>query len=107
MALKDNINRIHIDLLNNFNSVEIKEGSDIKNGNFIKLLISDNNRVLDLSIRKRDLELNRFNWTYKSNPLVENSHLVERISDISSFTNDIKDIFENKRFDSEYIKTIN
>ena len=41
MNLKQNINRIHIELSNNFDEVNLSEKSDIKLGNYIELSILD------------------------------------------------------------------
>lgn len=48
-----------------------------------------------------------FNWSYFSNPLDENSHLVERSSSVDSFANDVKDIFEKNRFSEDYLREVN
>lgn len=106
MPLKDNINKIHIELLNEYSDVSINEGTDKKTGNFINLIITENKKVLDIKINKRDLEFLQFNWGYKSDPSNENSFLVERNSELSSFLSDVKDVINNNRFDSEYIKNI-
>ena len=106
MALKENINKIHIDLLHKYEDITLNEGSDLQNGNYISLIIKDSDKELNIKIKKENLELNDFDWIYKSNPNNEDSHLVERRSNINFFLDDVKDIFEKERFDSEYIKTI-
>lgn len=104
--LKENINKIHLDTLNSFQEVHIFEKSSLKHGNYIELSINENGKNLVALIKKSDLESNNFNWSYKSNPNDDNSMLVERNSSVQGFTNDVKDIFEKNRFDSEYIKSI-
>ncbi len=37
MNLKQNINRIHIELQNNFNDVKLLEGSNLKYGNYFEI----------------------------------------------------------------------
>ena len=107
MNLKHNINKIDVELSDIFESVTISEGSDINTGNYVKLSIIEGNKEARVIIRKSDLDNDRFNWKYYSNPLNENSDLVERTSVVDSFVSDIKDIFEKNRFDSDYIENIN
>ena len=83
MNLKQNINRIHIELSNNFDEVIIFEKSDIKLGNYIELSILEGDKNLKLIVSKTDLEGDNFNWKYFANPLNENSDLVNRNSSIS------------------------
>jgi len=106
MNLKQNINRIHIELSNSFDEVNISEKSDIKLGNYIELSILEGNKNLKVQISKTDLEGDNFNWQYFANPLNENSDLVNRNSSVTLFTEDVKDIFEKNRFNSEYIESI-
>lgn len=105
--LRENINKIHLEVLNSFQEVLIFEKSSLKHGNYIELSINEGGKNLVALIKKSDLESNNFNWSYKSNPNDENSMLVERNSSVQGFTNDVKDIFEKNRFDSDYIKSIN
>jgi len=106
MNLKQNINRIHIELSDNFDEVNLSEKSDIKLGNYIELSILEGNKNLKVQISKTDLEGDNFNWQYFANPLNENSDLVNRNSSVSLFIEDVKDIFEKNRFNSEYIESI-
>lgn len=104
MNLKENINKIHFELSNQFDSVEINEKSDIKIGSYFEILVKESNKELKLIATKKDLENNNFDWKYLSNPLNENSFLVERTSSVDKFVGDVRDIFEKNRFDSDYIK---
>jgi len=106
MALKEYINRIHSDLSNNFDGVSIEEKSSLNLGNYIEFSITESNKQCSVMIKKVDIESKQFNWLYKSNPLKEDSHLVERTSNVEGFLNDVKDIFEKNRFDSDYINEI-
>ena len=54
MNLKQNINRIHIELSNNFDEVIIFEKSDIKLGNYIELSILEGDKNLKLIVSKTD-----------------------------------------------------
>lgn len=103
MNLKQNINRIHNDLSNNFGEVVVSEKSNIEFGNYIELSILEGNKNLKIIITKTSLENDKFNWKYYANPLNEGSDLVDRNSSIGLFIEDIKDIFEKNRFNSEYI----
>lgn len=104
MKLRENINKIHFELSNQFDSVEINEKSDIKIGSYFEILVKESNKELKLIATKKDLENNNFDWKYLSNPLNENSFLVERTSSVDKFVGDVRDIFEKNRFDSDYIK---
>lgn len=107
MSFRENINKIHFDISNGFKDVSIVEKSNHKYGNYVEMSINESGKSLIIIIRKSDIESNKFNWSYKSNPNDENSFLIERNSSIDHFINDVKDIFEKNRFDSDYIKTIN
>jgi hypothetical protein len=107
MDLKHNINKVHGDLLNNFNDVKIVEKSSLEMNNYFELSVLENNKELKLIIRKNDIENNIFNWKYYSNPLNMDSYLIERVSSIGNFYNDVKDILEKNRFNEDYLKEIN
>jgi hypothetical protein len=106
MNLRDNINKIHIELSNKFESVNISEKSSLTYGNYFELSITEGNKNVKAIISKTDLEGNKFNWKYYSNPLNESSDLVDRTSMVEGFQSDISDIFEKNRFDSDYIENI-
>lgn len=106
MNLKQNVNKIHIDLSNNFEEVNISEKSDLTYGNYIELSVTEGNKNLKMIVTKRDIENYNFNWKYFANPLNENSDLVDRSSTLDGLVNDVKDIFEQNRFNSEYIESI-
>ena len=106
MNLKQNINRINGELSNNFDEVSVSEKSDIKRGNYIELSILEKNKNLKVIISKKDLEGDKFNWEYFANPLNESSDLIQRNSSVSLFIEDVKDIFNKNRFNSEYIESI-
>lgn len=102
MSLKENINKIHYDLTTRFGEVSITEKSSLKFGNYFELSVLENNKEVKLILKKNDVENYNFNWSYYSNPLKEDSYLVERCSNVDSITLHIQDIFEKNRFDSEY-----
>lgn len=106
MSLRQNINKLHFDLTNKFEEVTITEKSDLKIGNYFEILVKESNKELKLIATKKDLEKNTFDWKYFSNPLNENSFLVERNSSVDKFVGDVRDIFEKNRFDSDYIKVL-
>jgi hypothetical protein len=107
MYLKQNINKVHGDLINNFNGVSILEKSSLEMSNYFELSILENNKELKVIIKKSDIANMTFNWKYYSNPLDINSHLIERKSSIDNFYNDVKDILEKNRFDKDYINMLN
>jgi tRNA U34 5-carboxymethylaminomethyl modifying GTPase MnmE/TrmE len=106
MKLRDNLNKIHISLINNFKSVSLEEKSSLEHGNYVNLTINEENKSLVMIVSKKDLENNIFNWKYKSNPDDVMTCLVERTSSIEGIIEDIKDIFEKDRFDREYLKKV-
>jgi hypothetical protein len=105
MKIKENLNKIHFLLSDKFD-VELNEKSNLKLGNYIEFIIKENNKELKAFIRNIELNKNIFNWNYFSNPLDEKSLIVERRSSVNNFINDVIDIFEKNRFDSDYIKKI-
>lgn len=107
MDLKQNINKIHFDISNQFKISKIEEKSNIKYGNYIEISVKENKKNIVAIIKKEDLNNNKFNWSYKSNPNLEESNMVQRSSTVKRFTEDLSDIFEKSRFDKDYIKNIN
>jgi hypothetical protein len=105
MIIKQNLNKIHFLLSDKFN-VELNEKSDLKIGNYIEFIIREDNKEIKASIKKSELNNNNFNWNYLSNPLNESSTIVERFSSVDGFINDIVDIFQKNRFDSDYLEKI-
>jgi len=103
MSLKKNINRIHYLLSDKFESVDIKEKVSNSVGDYIEISVKEDLEC-KMIIKKKDLESDYFKWRYFSNPNDNNSFLIERISGVETIVNDIEDIFNKKRFDSEYIK---
>lgn len=105
MNLKSNINKIHSDIILNYEDVKIEEKSSLEFGEFVEITAVNENKKLVLIVSKRELDSNTFNWRYYSNPN-QKSHLVERTSSVNNMINDIKDIFEKNRFDSDYISSL-
>lgn len=106
MSLKVNINKIHSDLLQNFEQVEISEKASLRFGEYVEIKALNENKELIIIVEKRQLESDKFTWSYYSNPK-SLDFLVERVSTVSDLINDVKDIFEKNRFDEEYLKEIN
>lgn len=104
MQFKSNLNRIHFLLTESFDKVSIMEKYDQKLGNYIELSILENIEC-KVVIKKKDLISENFNWIYLTNPLMKDSDTISRKSSIDSFTSDIKDIIDNKKFDIDYINT--
>lgn len=107
MELKYNINKIHSDLLSNFEEVRIDEKSDKKFGNYFLISAINEGKEVKLILTKKSVESGNLNWSYYSNPLKEDSLLVERTSSIVDITTDVKDVIVKNRFDEEYITSIN
>jgi hypothetical protein len=107
MGLKSNVNKIHLDLLHNFEVVQMQEGANKKFGNHISIIVKKDNKEISAIIEKSALEKEQFVWRYMSNPEDENSFLVERNSSIHNILSHFKDILDNNKFDKEYIKSRN
>lgn len=107
MDLKYNINKIHSDFQSNFEEVKIEEKSDKKFGNHFLISAINEGKEVKLILTKKSVESGNLNWSYYSNPLKEDSILVERSSSIANITNDVKDVIVKSRFDEEYISNIN
>ena len=107
MELKYNINKIHSDFLSNFDEVKIDEKSDKKFGNYFLISAINEGKEVKLILTKKSVETGNLNWSYYSNPLKDDSLLVERTSSIADITNDVKDVITKNRFDEEYISSIN
>jgi len=106
MSLKVNINKIHSELLNNFDEVEIYEKASLEFGEYVELKATYENKEIIIVVEKRQLEMDKFLWSYYSNPKTKN-YLVERSSSIDGIIEDVKDVFNKNRFDEEYLKEIN
>lgn len=107
MNLKQNINKIHSDLLSSFKDVNISEKESLQMGNYFEITVNEGKKELKAIVTKRDLENSFFNWRYYSDPDGELSHLVERDGSVDNFASVVKDIFDKNRFDSDYLKRIN
>lgn len=106
MSLKYNINKVHSNIKELFKETDIKEKSDRKFGNYFELNIISESKKLRIIVNKKDIEGNVFNWKYYSNPLNEDSYLVERTSNLDNILEHVKDIFNKNRFDEDYLKNI-
>lgn len=102
MEFKSNINKLHYIISEDFKEVDISEKSSLEYGNYFEISIKENLEC-KVIIKKKDIESKTFNFLYSSNPLIENSNLIERTSSIELFSETIKDIIDNKRFDIDYI----
>lgn len=107
MELKYNINKIHGDFLSNFEEVKIDEKSDKKFGNYFLISAINEGKEVKMILTKKSVETGNLNWSYYSNPLKDDSLLVERTSSIADITTDVKDVITKNRFDEEYISSIN
>jgi hypothetical protein len=109
MDFKSNINKIHSDLLllkNIGETVTLKECSDKQFGNYFELNVEFGGMKSRIIIEKTDIENQLFRWRYYANPNDESVGLVERSSTIDGFVNDLLNVFEKKRFDSNYLLQI-
>jgi len=105
MEFKANLNKIHYLLTEQFNNVEVKEKANQKLGAYLEFSVKENLECKFL-IRKADLETGNITFLYLTNPLNESSHVIARTTTVDTFADSIKDIIQNKRFDSEYLDNI-
>lgn len=106
MSLKENANRIHANLLDLYDTVEVFEKSEKDTGNYLEYRVINENKELIIKIVKENLNSNMFSWSYLSNP-DDDSSLVERFSSVDAIGAATLDIFEKNRFSSDYLKKIN
>jgi hypothetical protein len=109
MNLKSNINKIHSDLLmleGIGETITIEEKSSNEFGNYVEISATHLGLTARLVIEKSDIEGGHFRWRYYSNPKDESVGLVERFSTIDGFVIDVLDVFEKRRFDSDYLTEI-
>lgn len=106
MDLKSNVNKIHSDLLNNFEDVKITEKSSKEIQEYIEFSVIREGKEVIIVATKKELSNHNFSWSYYSNPQ-KKDFLVERNSNVDSLLNDVEDIFNRNRFDSEYLENIN
>lgn len=100
--LKLYVNKIHSNLQERFKSVEVKELSSKKWGNYLQIEVNEN-YLVKMIVPYSQIGPNNLNWSYSSNPDDEKSSLVERSSSISNISKDVDDIIKNKRFDKKYL----
>jgi hypothetical protein len=105
MSIKLNINKIHGGLCELFGEVSVKERSSVEKGNYFELVAEKDGMKAVIVIAKKSVENERFQWGYYSNP-ESMDHLVERVSRIETISTDVEEIFEKKRFDSDYLSQI-
>jgi hypothetical protein len=106
MDLKSNINRIHSDLTNTFDSVLISEKANSKMGNYFEIVICEGFAEAKVIVKYNNLGASVVHWSHYSNPLDNESTLIDRSSLLENLSYDIKEIFEKNRFSSEYIKVL-
>jgi hypothetical protein len=106
MDLKTNINKIHVELQNEFELVEISEKSSISFQEYVEIKTVNEGKELIMIIEKKQIQNKKFNWKYYSNP-IKKDYLVERSSDIDDFVDHVVDIFNKNRFDEKYLENLN
>jgi len=104
--IKVNINKVHGDLVNNFEEVMISEKSNKDFGNYFEISTIKESKEVKLIITKKNIENNKFSWSYYSDPTDSNSYLIERVSTIDTIVSDIEDIIVKNRFSEEYVSKI-
>jgi hypothetical protein len=105
MDIRYNINALHSELCSQFSDVTISEKTNKMIGNFIEISVNEKYQV-KMIIPVKNLVTENVTWFYYTNPVNE-SDLIEKNSNIRSTSHIVKDIINNKRFDSEYVSSIN
>jgi len=101
-----NINIIDWDLKQKFENVKITEKSKKSDFYFeisLKSKVEGVNIPLVLEISKNELLNNTINWRYLAS--ASEDEKITKVSEIKNLSKDIQDIFENKRFDKDYLNT--
>jgi Holliday junction resolvasome RuvABC endonuclease subunit len=114
--IKLNINKIDFDLKNKFENVIIEEKSS---GNRFYFEISANSEFFNVNenkkfnrvevkvfINKSDITSSNIKWSYLSNPLIESSHIIERVSKIDSISQDIFEIITEMKMSKDYFDSL-
>lgn len=104
--MKININKVHGDLVGRFEEVSIAEKANKDFGNYFELSASKESKEVKMIITKKNIENDRFIWSYYSDPSDDSSHLIERISTTDSIASDVADIVEKNRFSEGYLLKI-
>ena len=104
--MKVNINKVHSNLLRNFEEVSISEKSDKLIGNYFEISAIKESKEVKMVITKKNIESDKFSWSYYADPSDEGSYLIERSSTTETIANDVEDIIEKNRFSEEYLLKI-
>ena len=102
-----NINIIDWDLKQKFENVKIIEKSKKSDFYFeisLKSKVEGVHIPLVLEISKSELLNNTINWRYLAS--ASEDEKVTKVSEVKNLSKDIQDIFENKRFESDYLKSL-
>lgn len=106
IMMKVNINKVHGELLNNFEEVFISEKSNKEIGNYFEVSALKESKEVKMIITKKNIENDRFSWSYYSDPSDDTSYLIERTSTTDSIVSDVEDILEKNRFSEDYLVKI-
>ena len=104
--MKININKVHGDLVNNFEEVRIIEKSSKNIGNYFEVSALKESKEVKMIITKKNIENDNFSWSYYSDPSDESSYLIERSSTTDTIVSDVEDIIEKNRFSEGYLSKI-
>ncbi len=116
LELKQRINKLDYELKEVFENVYIKEKSVGKqfffsidcNGEFWNLNESKAYQRAEVKvvIHKSDLIKNPISWSYSSNPINENAHWIQRVSNFDDLSKDIIDVVQSCRMDESYFSQL-
>jgi hypothetical protein len=104
--MKININKVHGGLVNNFEEVRISEKSSKEIGNYFEVSALKESKEVKMIITKKNIESEKFSWSYYSDPSDDSSYLIERSSTIETIVSDVEDIIEKNRFSEDYLSKI-
>jgi hypothetical protein len=104
--MKININKVHGGLVSNFEEVTIIEKSNKELGNYFEVSALKESKEVKMIITKKNIENDRFSWSYYSDPSDSYSFLIERNSTTDTIVSDVEDIIEKNRFSEDYLLKI-
>jgi len=105
MEFKSNLNKLHYNLTQTFENVSVSEKFSREEGNFLEISIKEDLEC-KIIITKSALESKKVSWKYSSDPTDVESHWVDRTSNLEDMSEEILELFQNKRFSTDYLKKI-
>lgn len=101
--IRENINTLDFKLKNYFDNVVIKDKSEKSKFLYeLNLIKNDKNLIIDIDKDYLNQNIYDINWKYLSNPNDTTSFVERKSSGVNNLVDDIIEIVEKNRFDSDY-----